>query len=146
MRAMALGITPEELGLAPGARKHIWGVVMDTAMTDGGWHALVVLADGTTSLYTSAAFGIIGAGTHESVRRASEALLDLAEQHLALFAPDSDDAVPAAGMVAIRALTFEGRRAVFAPENEFGHRRHPASPIFHAAHQVITQTRLVTPR
>ena len=145
MRAMVLGITPEELGLAPGAGKHVWGVVMDTAMADGGWHSLVALADGTTSLYTSAAFGIIGAGTHESVRQASEALLDLAEQHLDLFAPDGDDAVPAAGMVAIRALTFDGRRAVLAPENDLGHGRHAASQIFHAVHEVITQTRLVTP-
>jgi hypothetical protein len=145
MRAMVLGLTPQEFGLAPGTGKHVWGLVMDTAMSDGGWHSLVTLADGTTSLYTSAAFGIIGAGTHESVRQASDALLELVEQQLDLFVPDSDDDVPARGIVAIRALTFDGRRAVLAPENDLGRGRHPASPVFHAVHEVITQTRLVTP-
>lgn len=145
MRAMVLGLRPEDVGLTPGAEGRVWGVVMDTAMTDGGWHSLVVLADGTTSLYTSGAFGIIGAGAHESVRLASAALLDLVERQLALFTADNDDVVPAAGTVAVRALTFDGRRVVAAPEMTLADRRHDASTIFHAAHEVITQTRLVTP-
>ena len=145
MRAMVLGLTPEEIGLTRGASRQVWGVVMDTAMADGGWHCLVVLADGTTSLYTSAAFGIIGAGTHESVRLASDALLELTEQQLAVFRPDGDTAVPAPGMVAIRALTFDGMRVVVALEKELGGGRHAASPVFYAVHEVITQTRLVTP-
>jgi hypothetical protein len=118
LRAMVLGLAPEQVGVTPAVGRQVWGVVMDTAMADGGWHSLAVLADGTTSLYTSAAFGIIGAGAHESVRPASDALLRLAEQQLDLFTPDSDDAVPAAGMVAIRALTFGGRLAVVAPEDD----------------------------
>lgn len=79
------------------------------------------------------------------MRAASEALLQLAEQQLDLFTPDSDDAVPAAGLVAIRALTFGSRLAVVAPEDDLGHGRHAASPMFYAAHEVITQARLVTP-
>ena len=145
LRAMVLGLAPEEVGVTPAGGRKVWGVVMDTAMADGGWHSLVVLADGTTSLYTSAAFGIIGAGAHASVRAASDALLQLAEQQLDVFTPDGDDAVPAAGMVAIRALTFGGRLAVVAPEESLGHGRHAASPLFYAVHEVITQTRLVTP-
>lgn len=145
MRQMVLALAPEEIGLTADGGRQVWGVVMDTAMADGGWHTLVALADGTTSLYTSAAFGIIGAGTHESVRVASVALLELVEQRLDLFAPDPDDAVPRPGTVAIRALTFDGRRAVVAPESDLGHGRHLASPVFHAVHEVIAQTRLVTP-
>jgi hypothetical protein len=142
---MVLALAPQEIGLEARADRPVWGVVMDSGMADGGWYSLVTLADGTTSLYTSAAFGIIGAGTHDSVRRASEALLDLAGRRLDLFAPDADDAVPTAGMVAIRVLTFDGRRAVLAPEDDLSHGRHPASEIFYAVHEVITQTRLVTP-
>jgi hypothetical protein len=145
MRAMVLGLEPDEIGLTTGTGRRVWGVVTDTATADGGWHSLVALADGTTSLYTSAAFGIIGAGTHESVRLVSDALLELVEQQLDLFAPDDDNAVPAPGMVAIRALTFGGRRAVVAPEGDLGHGRHAASPVFYAVHEVITQMRLVTP-
>jgi hypothetical protein len=145
MRSMVLGINPSEIGLSPDSGSHLWGVVMDTAKSDGGWHSLVVLADGTTSLYTSAAFGIIGAGTHESVRVVSDALRAAVEQHLDLFAPTTDNAVPESGSVAIRALTFEGPRILVAPEEELGHGRHAASPLFYAAHDVITAMRQVTP-
>ena len=146
MRAMVLALTPGEIGLATGTAGRVWGVVMDTAMADGGWYSLVVLADGTTSLYTSAAFGIIGAGTHEAVRTASDGLLAAASQQLDSFAPDTEDAVPSPGMVAIRALTFDGRRAVVAAENDLGNGRHAASPVFYAAHEVITQARLIAPQ
>ncbi len=145
MRSMVLGLTPGEIGLAPDSTGTVWGVVMDTAMSDGGWHSLIVLADGTTSLYTSAAFGIIGAGSHDSVRAASDVLLDMTQRQLDLFTASQDDAVPPPGRVAIRALTFEGPGVLVAPEDELGHGRHAASPLFHAAHEVITRMRSVTP-
>lgn len=50
-----------------------------------------------------------------------------------------------AGMVVIRALTFEGPQVVFAVEDELGQGRHAASPVFHAAHEVIAQTRRASP-
>jgi hypothetical protein len=52
-------------------------------------------------------------------------------------AGDTDDDVT------IRALTFEGQRAVAGVEDDLGSGRHPASPLFYAAHEVITQRRLV---
>ena len=142
---MALGVAPQEIGLAPSSERRVWGVVMDTAMSDGGWYSLVVFADGTTSLYTSAAFGILGAGAHEQVRTASDALLGAADGYLNLFTSAKDDKVPPPGMVAIRALTFEGPQVLVATEDELGQGRHPASPVFHAAHEVITQTRRASP-
>ena len=85
----------------------MWGVVMDTGLADDGWHSLVVLADGTTSLYTSAAFGIIGAGTHEQVRLASDALLASTEQRLSSFT-----ALPRYLKCSGRAQRLSGRSAV----------------------------------
>ena len=141
LRALALGVSPEELGLSQVEGRSVWGVVMDTGLADDGWHSLVVLADGTTSLYTSASFGIIGAGTHEQVRLASDALLASTEQRLSSFTAEVDTSTPAEGNVIIRALTFAGSRAVVAVEADLGHGRHAVSPVFHAAHEVITQMR-----
>ena len=139
---MALDITWDDLGLEDGPGHHVWGVIMDTG-TPEGWHCLVVFAGGTTSLYTSSAFGIIGAGTHERVEYASDLLLAAAEEHVAAFTPSEDTAIPPTGRVAIRVLTHEGRRVVVAAEHELGSGRHPASPVYQAAHQVITQMRQV---
>jgi hypothetical protein len=49
-------------------------------------------------------------------------------------------------MVALRALTFEGQRVLIAAENDLGKGRHPASALFYAAQDVITQVRLVDER
>ena len=145
LREMALRISPDALGLAPRPNQRVWGVVMDTVMADGAWHCLVALGDGTTSLYTSAAFGVIGAGTHSTVRRASDALLTATESDLALFVPTATSELPEPGKVAIRALTFNGHMVVAASEDELGHGRHAASPVFYAAHDVITEIRRATP-
>ncbi|MGZ4663875.1 MAG: hypothetical protein ACXV5Q_02175 [Frankiaceae bacterium] len=114
-------------------------------MADGAWHCLVALGDGTTSLYTSSALGVIGAGSHPAVRRASEALLATVGSELGLFSPTTTTDLPRAGQVAFRALTFGGHVAVVASENDLGHGRHAASPVFHAAHAVISELRRVIP-
>jgi hypothetical protein len=71
--------------------------------------------------------------------------LAAADGHLDLFTPAKDDEVPPPGMVAIRALTFEGPQVVIAKEDELGQGLHAASLVFHAAHGVITQTRRAMP-
>lgn len=80
MRQMVLALTPDEIGLTPGAGRHVWGVVMDTAMADGGGHFLVTLADGTTSLYTRwlrCEPSLSTAGGPSSHRRASWVMVDM---------------------------------------------------------------------
>jgi len=145
LRASALSVDPSSIGLTPSADAPVWGVVMDTSFSDSdGWHSLVALSDGTTSLYTSGAFGIIGGGAHETVRTVNAALIALTRDQLGLFSPASGTDLPPGGMVTIRALTLDGQRVVTAAEDDLGNSRHPASPIFHAAHNVIGRLRMIT--
>jgi hypothetical protein len=58
--------------------------------------------------------------------------------------PTATDApLPAAGRVVLRAMTYDGQRAVDAAEDDLGHRRHPLADIFHSAHNVLTGLRLL---
>jgi len=66
-------------------------------------------------------------------------LLDLAERHLDRLPATLDTALPAAGRVVLRALTYDGQQA---DEDDLGYGRHPLSPLFHAAHDVLTELRL----
>lgn len=145
LRRRALEVDPLALGLTASGGGTAWGFVMDTVMADDAWHCLVALGDGTTSLYTSSAFGVIGAGSHSTVRRTSEALLATVSSELGLFSPVATTDLPRAGQVALRALTFGGHVAVVASEDDLGYGRHAASPLFHAAHAVISELRRVTP-
>ena len=58
---------------------------------------LVCLSDGTTSLYTSSGFGIIGGGEHEAVVRENPKLLEVLNDQLAHLSPSTDQSLPREG-------------------------------------------------
>jgi len=143
MRAQALALKPSSVGLKPEAGP-MWGFVMDVVTSDTEWYALVVLADGSTSLYTSSTFGIIGGGAHETVRAAGRLLWETTEGLLDAFAATTDIELPPAGSTALRLLRFDGQRVLVGTEDELGAGQHPASAVFYAAHEVLGRLRLVT--
>jgi hypothetical protein len=147
LRDGVLTFDPVRIGLPASEFDPVWGVVMDSVFADGGgWHCLAGLSDGTTSLYSSGSFGIIGGGAHDKVRTATQQLLSLTQRHLDLLAPSQNVDLPSPGRVTIRARTFEGQRTVTAAEQDLGHNRHPASALFHAAHTVVGELRKITER
>ena len=147
LRRMVMNVDPADLGLAPSpTRPDVYGGLMDLGLPDGDWATLVVVADGTVSFYLSTGGGTIGAGEHAGVRAAGQRWLTTLQDGLALLTvtgPEEQPDLPGLGRVVIRALTYGGPRAVEAAEDDLGHGRHPAAPLFHGAHEVITQVRLV---
>jgi hypothetical protein len=143
LRSMIMDLDPGSLGLTPDTSGPVWGVVMDTGLPDGRWYCLATLADGSTSLYTSSNSGVIGAGAHETVRAASQALLSVVTEHLDLFVASTDRAIPASGMVAIRALTFDGQRVYAGRAQDLENGTDAGATIFFAVHNVITQVRMI---
>jgi hypothetical protein len=134
LREQALMI---ELGLAPTPqRPDVWGVLMETGYPEAVV-TLVVMAEGSVSLYFSTGGGTIGAGPHESVRAAAETLLDEVQAHHAMFTPAAATPPPALGRVRFYVRTFGGTLTAEADEQDLGYERHPLAPVFHAGHAVI---------
>jgi hypothetical protein len=143
LRRQVLELDPASAGLGQSAeRSRLWGALMEMGFPNGV-ATLAALADGTTSLYTSTGGGIIGGGFHQAVAAANQAFLACVEEHITELQPDPDTAVPASGVIIIRALTYTGRLSAEAPEDDLGHGRHPLSPVFHAGHQVLSQLRMI---
>jgi hypothetical protein len=143
LRAQVLDLDPASVELTPGPEHpQVWGALMDMGFPSGT-ATLVALADGTTSLYTSTGGGIIGGGSHQAVTAATRVFLACVADHLGALAPETGTGLPARGRVIIRALTYQGQRAAEAAEDDLGYHRHALSPVFHAAHDVITQLRLL---
>src|SRR4051812_14439318 len=77
MRAMALEVTRNKAGLEkPPDDAPVWGVVVEWYMATEV--VLVVLSDGTVSMYLGFGGGVIGGQSHESVRSAGAHLIVLA--------------------------------------------------------------------
>ena len=145
LREQVFRVEPQELGLTPTtARPHVWGVLMETGYPEAVV-TLVAIADGTTSLYFSNGGGILGAGEHESVRAASEMLLEVAEAHLGSFSAAATPKIPQVGRVRFHVRTFAGTLTAEAGEEDLGEDRHVLSPVFYAAHEVIGAIRECSP-
>jgi hypothetical protein len=145
LRSMVFAIKPGEIGLTPATHPHkVWGVVMETGM-DRGYYTLVALADGTTSLYLSTGGGIIGAGEHAPVRKASQAFIGSADEWIGSAKAATAFPPPGKGQTTFYLLTFDGPLTYSAEEIELGEGRDALSEFFHAGHAVISAVREASP-
>lgn len=115
---MALSAGDMDLIARTPGHPNVAGVVVDIP-GDGGWATIVAMTDGTTSLYTSAGGGLIGAGEHEAVAIANTELLDTAQQELDGLALGDDTGHPPADLVRIFILTAAGAGTVDVPSPDF---------------------------
>ena len=117
LRQQILTLAPATVGLAPSPlHPHVYGGLMEMGIGDAV-ATLVVVADGTTSFYFSTGGGIIGAGVHETVKGPSKAFLAALERHMGELSPDPSEQTPSAGMIYLRALTFDRGRLLAAVPN-----------------------------
>lgn len=143
MRTMALNLKAEELGLtSENFPSEVFGVLMETGF-DSGSFTLLVMADGTTSLYFSNGGGIIGAGTHESVAKASSMLLSGANHFRAQTQLVSTFPYPSNGEVRFYFVGRGGVTSYAAKEIDLGENRDPLSKLFHVSHLVISELRQI---
>lgn len=144
LRAKILSLHPSDIGLEPtDDLPRVWGVLMDMGMA-AGWATVMTLADGTTSLYTSGTFGIIGAGAHPTVASASSRLLRKIESNLDIFEATSQFEPPAGGDTRFLVLTYDGIHARRGPSDTLAKGGDPLSPIFDAGQELLTKIRLAS--
>jgi hypothetical protein len=133
--AAAFGITQ------PGK---VWGVATDIGTSEpGNITTIAGLADGSASLYTTGTFGIIGGGSHESVRAAALQLCRVAERSLDQTTPVSAFPYPAPNRVRFHVLTPEGVRSAEADVDVVASGVHPLSALFIANDAVFRELRKV---
>lgn len=141
---MALGIKPADLGLKPDQLDGgPWGLLMEAGLQNGTAYSLVVFLDGTTSLYFSTGGGFIGAGQHEPVRAASQAMLGVAARSLSHARYVESTPLPSPGRVQFYFLSEQGTLGYSIDEPALAQGQDPLSELFRAGHAVIAQIRLM---
>lgn len=146
LRDSVFATTADGIGIVDGhVSNGVWGLVMETGYTEAV-ASLVALADGTVSLYFSNGGGMIGLGAREGPQRASRTLLDTAPRFLGYCERTTKFPLPRKQCVRFylfsRDLTFTAEAA----DAELSADRHPFSPLFHSAHDLITQIRRLDPK
>ena len=126
-----------------GMRGPIAAVVIDIP-TEDGFVTFAAFADDTTSFYTSAGGGTLGAGAFRPVAEATQNLLRAAAAHVELFAEEDTGDLPSAGTVRFHLVSSNGNRFLDLPLSEFfGREDHGFRPLVEAAQGVVTGIRLV---
>ncbi|MBM3472898.1 MAG: hypothetical protein FJX75_06490 [Armatimonadetes bacterium] len=144
LRRGLFGVVPSQVGLSrEGGCGEVWGLLMETGYPEAAV-TLVAVADGTVSLYFSNGGGTLGLGAFAGPRKASEALLQAAPRFMAVCQPTTEYPLPGRGHTRFYLLTFAGVLTAEAIEEELGYNRHPMSPLFHLAHQLIAEIRVAT--
>jgi hypothetical protein len=144
LRGKALTVTAADLQISPDEQHpRVWGVLMETGYPEAV-ATLATFAEGSTSLYFSNGGGIIGAGEHLTVRDASKRLLMVADRFYSHLEPATETPMPGLGRVRFYIHGFDGLRTAEADENDLGYERHPLSPVFHQAHDVIGHIRMAS--
>lgn len=141
LRMQALSLKAQDIGLnRENFPKDVWGILLETGYESGAF-SLVVLGDGTASLYFSTGGGIIGVGQHDSVRKACGNLLAGGNHFVAAASPTKEYPLPAEGQVTFYFLSYGGVLSYSAKETDLGEGRDKLSNLFHAGHEVIARMR-----
>lgn len=140
LRSQVLTLKPADIGITPTKFKNeTWGILMETGYPEGV-SSLVVLADGTTSIYLSSGRGYIGYGNqYEVVRVASNKFLLAANKFLNTTKPTHLFPLPSNGYVNFYFLTFHGVRKYSAKEIKLGKGKDSLSSLFHKGHAVVAE-------
>ncbi|MGH8018926.1 MAG: hypothetical protein ACREIA_11640 [Opitutaceae bacterium] len=140
LRSQVLSLRPEQVG----AKKEdqVIAVLMETGYPEAV-ATLVSVVDGAASLYFSSGGGIIGGGENERPNAASMKLVRLSASFLRSMSKAETTPLPKKGFTRFYVVTPSGLLTAEAKEEDLGEGRHALSPLFHAAHELITEVRLI---
>ena len=105
----------------------------------GATATVAASGNGATSLYLSSGYFIIGGGDHEDVRQANAKFIKTANQFREHLKPCDSYPIPEVWWTTFYAVTDSGILTANALDDDLGENRHPLSPLYHVAHEVLTQ-------
>ena len=139
LRKQIFELKAEQLG-AP-TNQAVLAVVMETGYPEAV-ATLVAVMDGAASLYFSNGGGIIGAGENPEPNAAARRLVAKAAEFQSACTLTKEFPLPQKASTRFYIITQQGVFTSEVKEDDLGNNRHRMSPLFHTAHELITQIRL----
>ncbi len=142
LRAGVLAIVPGDIGLNANECPTVWGVMMELGIADVV-ASLVVLADGSVSVYLSDGEGVIGCGLHPDVRAAAAKMLQVAGRAEAQCVRVDTYPMPKTDQVRFYLLTTRGILGGEASRVELDDGAVDLAELYYAGHGVIGMVELL---
>lgn len=143
LREAVFSATADGLGIVDASVANgVWGLAMETGYPETV-ASLVVMADGTVSLYFSNGGGMIGLGCHEGPQRAARSLLKIAARFVEYCDPTNKYPLPLKEHVRFYLFSQNLTLTAEAKDYDLSRDAHPLSPLFHIAHELITEIRML---
>ncbi len=143
MRLGALTLSREQANLpTPPPDSPVWAVLMETGhprLTE----TLVLVCDGTSSVYVSNGQGVIGGHGFENVRKANAEFIRLANRDRHLFQATEAAPIPETGTTIFYARTDAGLLFYGDIQQAFIDSRHPLAELFQAGQEALTQLHII---
>jgi len=136
LRAGALAIKPQDIGLHSADCPPVWGLIMELGFADAV-ASLVVLIDGSVSVYLSDGGGVIGCGLHPEVRSLAARMLKVAQNAVANCEPMSSYPMPGDSQVCFYLLTLGGIVGAQASKFALDEGAVELTELYYAGHSLI---------
>jgi hypothetical protein len=144
LRLRALSTPAKEFGIAPTNEfPRTYAVLIDFPI-DQITATIVSLSDGSSSLYTTSTFGIIGGGFHEKVKTAATHLIAASDKFFEEAKPTKHFPYPAQGKVRFYLVSFTGVREIETDLSAIESNQSKYASLFWLGQEVLTQLRLAT--
>ncbi len=144
LRLRALSAPAKEFGITPTKDvPRTYAVLIDFPIGQET-ATLVSISDGSTSLYTTSTFGIIGGGAHESVKSASARLISSSDKFYDEAKPTKTYPYPANGKVRFYFVSFRDVRVIEADLSLIESNKSKYASLFWLGQEVFTHLRIAT--
>ncbi|MBN1863907.1 MAG: ankyrin repeat domain-containing protein [Victivallales bacterium] len=138
LRMTVLTMDPAGIGLSPETDGPVWGILAEMGIS-GAVASLLMVRDGTVSLYFSKGGGIVGGGAHDDVLDAADNCLSHAGACLAHAKPAYMFPTPEDDKVVFYLLAFGEIFTVGVEVQELERGAHPLSELFRMAQEVLSR-------
>lgn len=142
LRNNVFNLKVEDLGLSREKSPLVWGVMMELGYQEVVV-SLVVLADGSCSVYLTDGSGVVGCGLYSEVRQVAVNMLNVAQRVMTQCLPAFVHPLPTDSRVRFYLLTGQGVLTTETSRHEMDEGAAEIAELYYAGHGVIGMIELL---
>ena len=144
LRNIIINLNPESQDIRPSNEfPNVWGILIESSSRYPCLTiAVMVLADGYTSIYGSEGAAYLGIHPPPEIAEVSEFILTTAERLFSNLKPTTDFPIPHFGSVNFFIFTYSGAVMECVKEKDLHNEEQPLASLYRAYHEILYRNRV----